>query len=175
MPVSSRSNSLIWKGDVKGKFTMKGCYKLQRDLSASIPLWPWKCIWRNKAPLKVECFTWLVAHGACLTHENLQKEGSLCVADVHFVKGRMRILSINHLFIHCSFTKKIWDLFFSILGVNWIAPNTAMELLQCCLAGASKGWKDKSKNLELYSLRSLVGNLERKECKNFWKQSWICK
>lgn len=41
--------------------------------------WPWKMIWKTKAPVKVACFGWVTTWEACLTQNNLQKRGfNLC-------------------------------------------------------------------------------------------------
>lgn len=40
----------------------------------------WKNIWKNMAPSKAKCVTWLVVKKACLTHEVLQKKESVAVA-----------------------------------------------------------------------------------------------
>lgn len=42
-------------------------------------------IWKNIAPTKVRCFTWLVVKKAWLTHEVLQKKGGVVVI-VFFVQ-----------------------------------------------------------------------------------------
>lgn len=79
--------------------------------------------------MTVECVTWLVVQGACPTQDNLQRRGlnlcsrcSLC---------ERQIEDLNHLLIHCSFTKQICNCILSIVGVNWSMPRTTKELLQC--------------------------------------------
>ncbi|XP_019246373.1 PREDICTED: uncharacterized protein LOC109226024 [Nicotiana attenuata] len=68
----------------------KVVYQHLRREYGSIPNWPWSGIWRNKAPLKVDCFTWLVAQKACLTQENFRKEGSIFAAGAVCLKGKAR-------------------------------------------------------------------------------------
>jgi len=64
----NKIDSIIWNGHPTGLFTVRSCYSLLEMVS-----WPWRKIWFSKAPLKVSCFTWIVAREACLTNSNLQK------------------------------------------------------------------------------------------------------
>ena len=36
----------------------------------------------------------------------------------------------NHLFLHCNFTKQVWNLFLSISNLNWTMPKHTSELLK---------------------------------------------
>ncbi|CAN4097460.1 unnamed protein product [Withania somnifera] len=72
-----------------------------------------KKIWLSKAPLKVSCFSWIVAKEACLTHSNLQKRKiQLCsrcpMCEEHFK-------DVGHLFLHCKVTTQLWSMFLPIL------------------------------------------------------------
>lgn len=70
--IQPKADTLIWR-DAKGKFKVRSYYQILRNSSSSFSKWPWRIIWRNKTPLKVDCFLWLVDHGVCLTQDNLQK------------------------------------------------------------------------------------------------------
>ena len=37
--------------------------------------------------------------------------------------------TINHIFVHCSKAKNLWDLVFSLFGVNWVLPFTVRDTL----------------------------------------------
>lgn len=39
--------------------------------------WPWKNIWKIKAPFNVRCFYWLLVRRAYLTHENLETNNQI--------------------------------------------------------------------------------------------------
>uniref|UniRef100_A0A0V0H788 Putative ovule protein n=1 Tax=Solanum chacoense TaxID=4108 RepID=A0A0V0H788_SOLCH len=67
---------------------------------------PWKCIWRNNAPLEVECFTGLVAH-ECLTQDNLRRRGKIICSRCALCERHNE--DANHIFIQCAFTGQIWD------------------------------------------------------------------
>ena len=66
---------LEWNRNSKGIFYVKSAY---RELNVEVVKekeWPWKMIWKPKIPYKVNCFIWLLANEAVLTHDNLNKRG----------------------------------------------------------------------------------------------------
>lgn len=69
--------------------------------SQGVPNWPWKMIWKTKAPVKAACFGWLAARDACLTQNKLQRRGFHCVADVIFAISEKE--TVEHQFLHCNF------------------------------------------------------------------------
>lgn len=50
--LASRTDFLLCKGDSKGRLTVRGCYQYLSNSSASIPDWPWKCIWIKQSPFE---------------------------------------------------------------------------------------------------------------------------
>ncbi|KAF3656311.1 hypothetical protein FXO37_15547 [Capsicum annuum] len=54
----------------------------------------WKMIWRTKAPFKAPCFGWLAAWDACFTQIICRGDDVPCAADVIFVTGSWKQLSI---------------------------------------------------------------------------------
>jgi len=67
--------ALLWQEASKGDFSVKSAYKDLNRTGGHEKDWPWKMIWKPKVPYKVNCFTWLLAKEAVLTHENLNKRG----------------------------------------------------------------------------------------------------
>ncbi|WMV17716.1 hypothetical protein MTR67_011101, partial [Solanum verrucosum] len=88
---------------------------------------PWKHIWRSKQPLKVSCFAWTALCKACLTLDNLRKNGIMLINRCLFCKQDNE--SVNHLFLHCSIIVGIWHFFFSLFG----PPMGHAPLHQRCL------------------------------------------
>jgi hypothetical protein len=37
--------------------------------------------------------------------------------------------TIDHLFLHCSVARKLWDFLLCLLGVNWVMPRRVLDLL----------------------------------------------
>lgn len=73
--LSLRADSMRWKIQAKGVFTVKSCYWKHNTLRHITDKWPWKLNWKTRSPPKTACFTWLVCRNACLTPEVLQKKG----------------------------------------------------------------------------------------------------
>ena len=72
-------------------------------------------------------FAWEASQGKVLTQEQLKRRGwilanrcSLCCVEE---------ATINHIFVHCSKAKVLWDLVFSLFGVNWVLPFTVRDTL----------------------------------------------
>ena len=37
--------------------------------------------------------------------------------------------TVNHLLLHCPFSKEVWDLVFALFGVQWVMPRRVADLL----------------------------------------------
>ena len=69
--ISSKEDSVIWKGGGNGKIGVKEAYNL---LIAPIEIaFPKKCIWVDKVPTKVAFFAWEATWGKILTLDRLKK------------------------------------------------------------------------------------------------------
>lgn len=88
---------------------------------------PWKKSQKSVAPTKVKCFTWLVARRAYLTHEAMQKRGINIASRCFLCKEALE--SNKHLFLHCSVTAQVWDLFTNKANVNQVMPEHTADLL----------------------------------------------
>uniref|UniRef100_A0A5B6YWQ5 Reverse transcriptase zinc-binding domain-containing protein n=1 Tax=Davidia involucrata TaxID=16924 RepID=A0A5B6YWQ5_DAVIN len=101
-PVEGQEDSILWGRDNSKKFTVRSFYEavvVRRHVE-----FPWRLIWRSKAPMKVAFFVWAVARDAILTLENLKKRGfslasrcSMCGVEEE---------TVNHPFLHCSFARE---------------------------------------------------------------------
>ncbi|KAK6791693.1 hypothetical protein RDI58_010774 [Solanum bulbocastanum] len=56
--LTERKDLLIWKNDTKGQFSVNSIYKELNKNAGQETDWPWKMIWKPKAPYKVKCFMW---------------------------------------------------------------------------------------------------------------------
>jgi len=77
---------LEWNKNSKGIFSVKSAYG---ELNVEVVKerdWTWKMLWKPKIPYKVNCFFWLLAKEAVLTHDNLNKRGHQLTAD-YFLYG----------------------------------------------------------------------------------------
>ena len=114
-----------WKREGNGVFGAKGAYK---SLSGySIGAFPNRRIWMDKVPTKVSFFAWEAAWGEILTLDKLQKRGwqlpnrcYLCGCEEE---------NANHILLHCTVVKTIWEITLVIFGVQWVFPESVIEVL----------------------------------------------
>ena len=90
---------MCWRGGSKGGFQVKAYY------SALLPQsglhWPWRSIWKSKAPPRVAFFVWTTALGRILTTDNLRRHQVLVLDYCWLCKRNGE--SISHLFIIVCF------------------------------------------------------------------------
>jgi hypothetical protein len=91
------------------------------------PSFPWKSIWRVKAPTRVAFFVWLVALGKILTYDNLCKKNVVVIEWYCMCKKNGE--SIDHLFLLYEVTRDLWSYIFILFGIKWVMPRTMLELL----------------------------------------------
>uniref|UniRef100_A0A2N9F4W2 Reverse transcriptase domain-containing protein n=1 Tax=Fagus sylvatica TaxID=28930 RepID=A0A2N9F4W2_FAGSY len=72
-PSSEDPDKLIWNLKRSGIFNTSSYYHVLRNPTAFA--FPWKSIWRVKAPRRVSFFVWTAAWGRILTCDNLMKRG----------------------------------------------------------------------------------------------------
>ena len=108
-----------------GIFSVKSCFN-SLDHSSAVPF-PWRIIWSTFVPTKVGFFAWEASWGKVLTQDQLKRRGwnlanrcPLCCDEEE---------TINHILIHCSKAKVLWDLLFSLFGVNWVLPFSVRDTL----------------------------------------------
>jgi hypothetical protein len=100
--------------------------------NVSVPF-PWKSIWRTKAPPRVAFFVWSAALGKILTMDNLRKKNMVLINRCGMCKKDEE--SIDHLLIHCECAQFLWNAFFSRFGLAWAMPRRVVNLLQCWWSG----------------------------------------
>jgi hypothetical protein len=81
-------------------------------------------------------FTWMVALSKILTIDNFRRQGLTLVNWCCICTKSEEI--VNHFFIHCEFTSKIWHLILILFETSWVMPSNIVELLQCW---KTQGWR----------------------------------
>jgi hypothetical protein len=105
---------VMWNLSKRRNFEVKTFYKaLVCHEAASFP---WKVIWRVKAPKRVVFFVWTAALGKILTHDNLRRHGIVVVEWCVMCKKYGE--SADHLFLHCDVARVVWSSFYSLFGVE---------------------------------------------------------
>jgi hypothetical protein len=119
---------LVWNPSKKGLFEVRSFYEeLIRKDGPSIPSFPWKNIWRVKAPTSVAFFVWLAALGKILTHDNLRKRNVIVIEWCCLCKKSGE--PIDHLLLQCEIARDLWSYILILFGVEWVMPRTVLELL----------------------------------------------
>lgn len=137
---NNEPDSVRWSHSEDGIFTVGRAYKWENSQESNNQQNLWRKVWRNSAPTKIKCFTWLVVRRACLTHEVLKKKGMTIVSWCSLC-GKTEETN-NHLFVHCSFTAQIWAIFLNISDTKWTMPEHTADLLSCWIRrGGSKRQK----------------------------------
>ena len=116
---------MMWKANSNGIFSVKSLYN---DLfSRRAGLFPHGLIWNPSVPSKVSFFAWEASWGKVLTMDQLKKRGWV-VANRCFLCCEEEE-SIDHILIHCSKARALWELLFALFGVCWVLPFSARETL----------------------------------------------
>jgi hypothetical protein len=134
-------DKLWWIPSRKGTFEVRSFY---RALSTQGPSsFPWKGIWRTKAPPRVAFFAWTATRGKILTIDNLRRRGMIVVNRCCLCESDGE--SVDHLLIHCGVANALWNAILSRLGLNWVMPSSVKELMACwCSGGRTRSavvWK----------------------------------
>ena len=118
-------NRVVWKETKNGNFFVKSLYSTLEPRCA-VPF-PWNIIWSLCVLTKVGFFAWEALWGKVLTLDQLKRKGwnmanrcFLCCAEEQ---------TINHILIHCSKVRVLWELVFALFGVKWVLPLSAGDTL----------------------------------------------
>lgn len=70
----SKMDTMSWSISKDKTFSVKSCNSMiVKEPNHTDANWPWKMIWKSKAPVKLACFKWIAIWEACLTRDNLQR------------------------------------------------------------------------------------------------------
>ncbi|WMV58899.1 hypothetical protein MTR67_052284 [Solanum verrucosum] len=127
--LNTDEDNLFWNPDEQDRFSVGSAYRSSQRPGTHIGGWPWKMIWKVKIPLKIACFTWLLANQAALTQHNLMKRGMQICSRCWFCECEVE--TINHLFLHCREDAKLWQIFINLRGISWTMPRNIKEALAC--------------------------------------------
>jgi hypothetical protein len=111
----------------KGLFELKSFYRALSPHGSSS--FPWKSIWRSKAPPRVAFFVWMVAHSKILILDNLGRRGLVVVNRCWLCETEGESVDHLHLHLHCAAARGLWNAFFARFGLCWVMPRSVQELL----------------------------------------------
>jgi mannosylglycoprotein endo-beta-mannosidase len=118
-------DKMAWTGSKNGSFTVRSMYS--SVVSRSRANFPWKGIWKTKCPLKVSFFVWEATHGKILTSDNLRRK-DIYIADWCYL-CRDNGESVDHVLLHCPFSRGIWNHVLGITNFQWVMPEKVSGVL----------------------------------------------
>ncbi len=71
-----------------------------------------------------------------LTVSNLRRRHVMVIDWCYMCKASGE--STDHLLLHCPIATELWNLIFSLFGLQWVMPKGVMELLACWWVGKGK-------------------------------------
>ena len=123
-PPMDVGDRMKWKLKPNGDFDIWSFYNKLRD-SPSI-VFPWKAIWKAKAPRRVSFFVWCVAWNKILTGDNLRLRRLVfvdwCIMCRHCGE------TVDHLLLHCEMAYRLWSFVFITFGLSWVTPSSIPNL-----------------------------------------------
>nr|CAN73158.1 hypothetical protein VITISV_017219 [Vitis vinifera] len=156
---------MMWKVTSNGIFSVKSLYN---DLSSRrAGLFPHGLIWNPSVPSKVGFFAWEASWGKVLTMDQLKKRG-WALANRCFLCCEEEE-SIDHILIHCSRARALWEFLFALFGVFWVLPSSARDTL-IEWRGFMLGKKHRKRDLQTLSTTrrsSLVIRMDFGTCLQF--------
>ncbi|WJZ92487.1 hypothetical protein VitviT2T_011477 [Vitis vinifera] len=118
-------DKMVWTTSKSGVFSVKSLYSILEPGGSA--MFPYIGIWKASVPPKVAFFAWEASWGKILTLDQLQRRGYslanrcfLCLAEAE---------TVDHLLLHCVMTRTLWNLLFSLFGVEWVLSGTVKETL----------------------------------------------
>ena len=94
-------------------------------------------LWKGLVPPRVEIFVWLVCQGKLNTRAKLAKLQIINPSQDLCPLCNEKSESVDHLFIHCSFSWQVWSWWLSLWNVSWSPPATVKNIFE---QWAIQGW-----------------------------------
>ncbi|CAL1399412.1 unnamed protein product [Linum trigynum] len=147
--ISAGPAKIMWKPCSRG-FSVKSMYNIliQAKFPGDIDF-PERVIWQPVVPMKVKAFMWILSYKGILTHDNLMKRGwklaSMCVL------CRAAVEDINHLFVHCPFSCRVWNLLLNMVEMGSPLEDDIATIIKGWPVAKPNAWIDRFKSVLLHA------------------------
>ena len=125
LPSLIDGDHLRWKLTKNGGFTI--CLYYHKLHGSSSIVFPWKGIWKVKAPQHVSFFVWTTAWDRILKGDNLRLKGSDLVD--WCIMCRCYGETMDHLLLHCENVYRLWCFVLIIFRISWVPSCTVLDFL----------------------------------------------
>ncbi|KAM0963163.1 hypothetical protein ACFX2A_022668 [Malus domestica] len=141
----SRMDNRRWKMEASGLFTCKSYCSFLSNNGMMQYFQPHSQIWKSKVPPKVKILVWLAAKGKLNTCDQIQRRSPfICLSPQWCSLCKAKEESVNHIFLHCSYTIQLWWKLFQEVRASWVIPKGCFELLSTKFQALGSGRKAKA-------------------------------
>ncbi|XP_034223761.1 THO complex subunit 1 isoform X2 [Prunus dulcis] len=155
----SRSDRRSWEIEERGSFSCKSFRSFLLCTTRDV-FPPFISIWKAKTPPKIQFFVWLAANGRINTCDCIQRrQPKMCLSPSWCVLCKENAENIDHLFIHCSYSLKLWWRMLGALRAEWVIPKGCFELLSINLRVSGKGKGKRAGILHDCLVHAIFGNI----------------
>ena len=109
----------IWKENPSGMYSTLLAYANSFE-DHDVPCWA--MAWVKDMTPKVNIFFWILLQNKILTLDNLNKMKFLIVNRCALCENDEE--SMDHIMLHCPYTKLVWDKIWSLMNVDWVSQTT---------------------------------------------------
>ena len=111
--------------DKEWAFNIRSFYnKLRNPLPI---IFPWKGVWKVKAPRRVSFYVWTAVWDRILTGDNLRDRRMVFVE--WCIMCRCNGETVDHLLLHYDKAYRLWSLVFRSFGIFWVLPRAVADTL----------------------------------------------
>ena len=125
LPPTKNGDRMQWKLTKNEDFDIRSFYN---KLRSPLPIiFPWKGVWKVKAPRRVSFFIWTAVWDKILIGDNLRGRG------MDFVNWCIICCcnreTVDYLLLHCGKVYRLWSLVFRSFGISWVLPRSVADTL----------------------------------------------
>ena len=121
-------DSYVWAPHKCGIFSVKSfTYELAKSDPTSHQT-HFKSLWRGLVPHRIELFSWFAILNKLNTRSKLVKLGVIPLSEAQCVLCGSALECTNHLFIHCSLARNLWEWWAGIWNFHWVPPLELQDL-----------------------------------------------
>ena len=125
LPSTENGDRMRWKLTKNGNFDVRSFYN---KLRSPLPIiFPWKGVWKVKAPRRVSFIVWTIVWDRTFIGDNLRGRGMDFVDWCIICRSNRE--TVDHLLLHCGKAYQLWSLVFRSFGFSCVLPRSVADTL----------------------------------------------